>query len=254
MNYSINRFWELDFTRGLAVIGMIIFHALWNLNFFGYTTLNLYSGWLGIFQKVIAVTFLALVGIGLTLSANKHENYKTWFLKRGLFIFGLGMLITAFTFIFFRENLIYFGILHLIGVSIILAIPFAKQIYANLILGLSLIITGLYLQTLTFNFSYLLWLGFYTPLATFDYFSYLLWLGFYTPLATFDYYPILPWFGVILIGIAVGNIIYKNGNRLKEIKEYNNIISKIGKQSLLIYFIHQPILFGVLMLLATYSK
>jgi len=236
MNYSINRFWELDFTRGLAVIGMIIFHALWNLNFFGYTTLNLYSGWLGIFQKVIAVTFLALVGIGLTLSANKHENYKTWFLKRGLFIFGLGMLITAFTFIFFRENLIYFGILHLIGVSIILAIPFAKQIYANLILGLSLIITGLYLQTLTFNFSYLLWLGFYTPLAT------------------FDYYPILPWFGVILIGIAVGNIIYKNGNRLKEIKEYNDIISKIGKQSLLIYFIHQPILFGVLMLLATYSK
>ena len=236
MNYSINRFWELDFTRGLAVIGMIIFHALWNLNFFGYTTLNLYSGWLGIFQKVIAVTFLALVGIGLTLSANKHENYKTWFLKRGLFIFGLGMLITAFTFIFFRENLIYFGILHLIGVSIILAIPFAKQIYANLILGLSLIITGLYLQTLTFNFSYLLWLGFYTPLAT------------------FDYYPILPWFGIILIGAAFGNIIYKNGNRLKEIKEYNNIISKIGKQSLLIYFIHQPILFGVLMLLATYSK
>jgi len=236
MNYSINRFWELDFTRGLAVIGMIIFHALWNLNFFGYTTLNLYSGWLGIFQKVIAVTFLALVGIGLTLSANKHENYKTWFLKRGLFIFGLGMLITAFTFIFFRENLIYFGILHLIGVSIILAIPFAKQIYANLILGLSLIITGLYLQTLTFNFSYLLWLGFYTPLAT------------------FDYKKLLPWFGVILIGIAVGNIIYKNGNRLKEIKEYNNIISKIGKQSLLIYFIHQPILFGVLMLLATYSK
>ena len=236
MNYSINRFWELDFTRGLAVIGMIIFHALWNLNFFGYTTLNLYSGWLGIFQKVIAVTFLALVGIGLTLSANKHENYKTWFLKRGLFIFGLGMLITAFTFIFFRENLIYFGILHLIGVSIILAIPFAKQIYANLILGLSLIITGLYLQTLTFNFSYLLWLGFYTPLAT------------------FDYYPILPWFGIILIGVAFGNIIYKNGNRLKEIKEYNNIISKIGKQSLLIYFIHQPILFGVLMLLATYSK
>ncbi|MBS3065208.1 MAG: DUF1624 domain-containing protein [DPANN group archaeon] len=236
MNYSINRFWELDFTRGLAVIGMIIFHALWNLNFFGYTTLNLYSGWLGIFQKVIAVTFLALVGIGLTLSANKHENYKTWFLKRGLFIFGLGMLITAFTFIFFRENLIYFGILHLIGVSIILAIPFAKQIYANLILGLSLIITGLYLQTLTFNFSYLLWLGFYTPLAT------------------FDYYPILPWFGIILIGAAFGNIIYKNGNRLKEIKDYNNIISKIGKQSLLIYFIHQPILFGVLMLLATYSK
>ena len=236
MNYSINRFWELDFTRGLAVIGMIIFHALWNLNFFGYTTLNLYSGWLGIFQKVIAVTFLALVGIGLTLSANKHENYKTWFLKRGLFIFGLGMLITAFTFIFFRENLIYFGILHLIGVSIILAIPFAKQIYANLILGLSLIITGLYLQTLTFNFSYLLWLGIYTPLAT------------------FDYYPILPWFGIILIGAAFGNIIYKNGNRLKEIKDYNNIISKIGKQSLLIYFIHQPILFGVLMLLATYSK
>ena len=225
------RFWEIDFARGLAVIGMIIFHALWQLNYFGYTTLSLYSGWLGLFQKFVAITFLLLVGISLTLSVNRRENYKFWFVKRGLFIFGLGILITAFTFLFFKEGLIFFGVLHLIGASIILAIPFAKHIYANILTGLAVIAAGVYLQTLTFDFPYLLWLGFFYPVTT------------------FDYYPLLPWFGVILIGIAFGNVLYKNGKRIRELNNYDNVISKLGKYSLLIYFIHQPILFGLLMLL-----
>src|SRR3989344_2231938 len=164
------RFWAIDFARGLAVIGMIIFHALWQLNYFSYTTLSLYSGWLGLFQKTIAITFLLLAGIGLTLSANRRDDYNSWFVKRGLFIFGLGMLITTFTFLFFREGLIFFGVLHLIGASIIL-------------------------------------------------------------------------------GIAFGNVLYKNGKRIRELNNYDNVISKLGKYSLLIYFIHQPILFGLLMLL-----
>ncbi|MEK6923181.1 MAG: heparan-alpha-glucosaminide N-acetyltransferase [Nanoarchaeota archaeon] len=226
------RFWEIDFARGLAITGMILFHFIWNLNYFGYTNFNLYSGLLGIFQKTIAITFLLLVGIGLTLSANGREHYEFWFLKRGLFIFGLGMLITAFTFLFFKEGLIFFGVLHLIGASIILAIPFAKHIYASIVTGLTIIAAGLYLQTLTFDFPYLLWLGFFYPTTT------------------FDYYPILPWFGVILIGTAFGNLLYKNGKRIIELKYYNSIISKLGKYSLLIYFIHQPILFGLLMLLS----
>ena len=225
------RFWEIDFARGLAVIGMIIFHALWQLNYFSYTTLSLYSGWLGLFQKTIAITFLLLAGIGLTLSANRRDDYNSWFVKRGLFIFGLGMLITTFTFLFFREGLIFFGVLHLIGASIILAIPFAKHIYASIISGLIVIIAGVYLQTLTFDFPYLLWLGFFYPVTT------------------FDYYPLLPWFGVILIGIAFGNVLYKNGKRIRELNNYDNVVSKLGKYSLLIYFIHQPILFGLLMLL-----
>jgi len=226
------RFWEIDFARGLAVIGMIIFHALWQLNYFGYTTLSLYSGWLGLFQKIIAITFLLLVGISLTLSVNRRDDHNLWFVKRGLFIFGLGILITAFTFLFFKEGLIFFGVLHLIGASIILAIPFAKHIYANILTGLAVIAAGIYLQTLTFDFPYFLWLGFFYPVTT------------------FDYYPLLPWFGVILIGIAFGNVLYKNGERIIELKDCDNIISKLGKYSLLIYFIHQPILFGLLMLLS----
>ena len=226
------RFWEIDFARGLAVIGMIIFHALWQLNYFGYTTLSLYSGWLGLFQKFVAITFLLLVGISLTLSINRRDDHNLWFVKRGLFIFGLGILITAFTFLFFKEGLIFFGVLHLIGASIILAIPFAKHIYANILTGLAVIAAGIYLQTLTFDFPYFLWLGFFYPVTT------------------FDYYPLLPWFGVILIGIAFGNVLYKNGERIIELKDCDNIISKLGKYSLLIYFIHQPILFGLLMLLS----
>jgi uncharacterized membrane protein len=79
------------------------------------------------------------------------------------------------------------------------------------------------------------------------------WLGlkpanFYS----FDYFPLLPWFGLLLIGIFLGNIFYPNGKRNFKIfipeGKVANIITFLGKNSLLIYFIHQPIIFFVLLL------
>ncbi|NIM47536.1 MAG: DUF1624 domain-containing protein, partial [Candidatus Aenigmarchaeota archaeon] len=86
-------------------------------------------------------------------------------------------------------------------------------------------------------------------------FSWLLWLGF-TPknYYTFDYFPILPWFGITLLGIYFGNLLYKNGKRRFKIKDVSNVsivkfLTFLGRKSLIIYLVHQPLLVIFLLIL-----
>jgi uncharacterized membrane protein len=179
-------------------------------------------------------------GIALTLSYSRVKNLAKKeitkkYLKRGLKIFGYGLLITIFTFLFFREETILFGILHFFGIAIILSIPFLAGKWKNLALGAIIIAIGLQLWQMTFDFPWLMWLGLYPK-------------GMWT----FDYFPLLPWFGFILIGIFLGNTLYKDGKRIFKIKELGQkIIAKqlcwAGNHSLIIYFIHQPILVGIIL-------
>ncbi|MDO8537931.1 MAG: heparan-alpha-glucosaminide N-acetyltransferase [archaeon] len=230
------RFWEIDFLRGIAVILMIVFHFMFDLNFFVNYSFSLYSGtifWIG---RIAATLFLLLPGIALTLSFhNKKLEFKDFFL-RGIKVFGLGLLITLITFVLFPQGTIWFGILHLIGVSIILGYFFMQRKKLSLAFGILLILLGLFLSQFSFSFPWLLWLGFFPS-------------NFYT----FDYFPLLPWFGVFLLGIFLGNQFYANGKRSFKIKEMNDnfsirLLSFFGRNSLLIYLIHQPILIIVLKL------
>jgi uncharacterized membrane protein len=146
------------------------------------------------------------------------------------------MLITTITWLLFPQNFIFFGILHLIGLSIILATPFLKIKKLNLFLGVAIISIGLALGTFTFNFPWLSWLGF-VP----------------TNLSAFDYFPIFPWFGIVLLGIYFGETLYKKNKRtfkLPDVSDYSitKLIEFLGKNSLIIYLIHQPILMLILLL------
>ncbi len=235
-NNKKERFWEIDFLRGIAIIMMIIYHILYSLNFFDIVKINLYSTPFRLFLYPIGTTFLLLVGISLTLSffrskhfLSKKELYLK-FLKRGLMIFLLGLIITIFTWLFLERGFIIFGVLHCIGICIIISIPFLNLKYINLFLGIILVFIGIILRTMVFDFSYFLWLGFIPK-------------GFYT----IDYFPLLPWFGVVLIGIFFGNILYKNHKRAFRINDFSknmfvNSICFLGKKSLVIYFVHQPII------------
>jgi uncharacterized membrane protein len=66
-----------------------------------------------------------------------------------------------------------------------------------------------------------------------------------------DWYPILPWFGVVLIAIFLGHAFYPAGKRRFEIPDWSRVpvlrqIAFLGKHSLLIYLVHQPVLIGIL--------
>ena len=175
------RFWEIDALRGFAIINMIFFNYSFALSYLGIINLDL-----GLENAVaIASTFIFLSGISMTLM--KDRTFKR-FLARGLGVFSWGLLITAITFFAFPEAFIVFGILHFIGISIIMGYFFLKFDNINLVLGAVLLVLGLYLQTFRVDFPWLLWLG----LAP---------VGFYT----FDYFPLLPWFGVTLTGIYINS-------------------------------------------------
>jgi len=241
------RFWEIDFLRGIAIIMMVLYHLLYNLHYFAHFNVNVYSGFWMYFARTTATIFIFLVGVSLSISFSRTKGFSFGstketrlflkYLRRGLKVFSWGLIITLVTRIFLGKAFVIFGILHLIGISIILAYPFLKLHYWNLFFGVFCIILGAYLKGFIFNFSYLSWLGFRPA-------------QFYSV----DYFPLLPWFGVVLIGIFFGNIFYPDYSRkfqLVELSSFSGIkvFCFLGKHSLLIYLLHQPLIIAILFLL-----
>ena len=240
-NRPLSRFWELDLIRGLAVVMMVLYHLLYDLNYFGVRSLNVRSGFWLYFAEATATIFIVLVGVSLTLSASRLEMQGSSgkifmvFFKRGLKIFSLGAVISLTTYLSIGRGFILFGVLHLIGISIILAYPFLRLRAFNLLAGLIFVLIGIYLQEHTFDFAWLIWLGFVPE-------------NFYS----LDYFPIFPWFGLILIGIYLGKSLYQHGRRSFNLPELSdsffvNLLGVLGRNSLLVYLVHQPVLVAILL-------
>ncbi len=237
----IVRFWEVDFWRGLAVTGMIVYHLVYNLSAFGPYNLNPYSGFWLFFQRGVAISFLTLVGISLSLAhdrlllRSKVPEFSR-FGSRGGKIFLYGLAITVVTYFFLGDWYVRFGVLHCIGISIILGYFFLRFYWVNLVLGLFIIAAGWMLYYQAFPFSFFIWLGF-RP------------YGMYTV----DYFPLLPWFGVVLLGVFLGKTLYPGYRRGFRIPDFSNIpplafFGYCGRHSLTIYLLHQPVLIAVLAL------
>ncbi len=239
-----NRFWEIDFFRGCAIITMVIYHLLYDLHAFGSLSIVLYRGFWHIFQIATASTFLTVAGVSLALSYNRlhakgiKPQFSKYF-KRGLSRLGWGMVVTVFTYLALGEWYVRFGILHCIGTSIILGYFFliAPTEVPALCAGIGSLFFGLWLQKHTFPFSTLLILGFIPA-------------NFYTV----DYFPLFPWFGVVLLGIALGKRFYANYERRFPLPDWSWIlpircIRFLGKHSLTIYLLHQPVIIALLFLL-----
>ena len=197
------RFWEIDSLRGVAIIMMVIFHFVWNLDFFTGLEISLNSVFWEAFRIIIVSTFLFLVGVSLYISTYNKEEVFLKLAKRGLYIFSLGLGITLFTKIFFPDNYVFFGILHLIGVSIFLSYFFLKFRFSNLFFGLVLIALGVVLKQYSFDIPWLYFLGFSSDAIT-----------------TLDFYPILPWFGVVLWGLFAAKFLYTD--RVRQFKLFHS--------------------------------
>lgn len=241
MQQNTQRYWEIDFFRGIAIIMMITYHILFDLSFLQILSFSLHSTPFLIFLYPIGTLFLLLVGISLVLSyrryKDKNKKYPpfTKYLKRGSFLFLIALVITIITWFYPHEGFIVFGVIHCIGISIILSYWFIPKPNIALPVGIILIILGIMIRNLTTTNPYLFFLGITTP-------------SFYT----LDYFPLIPWLGIILIGIFLGQYLspYLEKKYITvQIQPQLTIpITFLGKHSLTIYLVHQPILFAILYL------
>lgn len=244
---ALPRRWEVDTLRGVAVILMMLFHLTWDLQYIGLVPVNVYTVPWQIFARSVGSMFLFLLGVSLVLRAtrqspspNQRPDRQFWqdSLRRGGVLFGLGMVITLATYWIIGEAYVRFGVLHLLGLVLILATPFVYvRPWVSLVVGALMLEVGFYLTQYAVTFPWLIWLGvqqFGVPMV--------------------DYYPLLPWGGMALLGVAAGKALYADGTRPVPLPDLSMLppirgLRLLGRHSLLIYMLHQPVLFGIVTLL-----
>ncbi len=235
-----NRILEIDILRAIAVLLMIFYHFIFDLEFLQITILQFTKTFFWkIFPGSIGFVFIFLAGIAVFLNYQKHKNINR-IRKHGIKIFLYGLCLTILSFLIYPQEYIRFGILHLIGSSIFVSTFLIKNQ-----LAIVFSVFGIFFLN-----------PFITKSICSDLFSF---FGCSNPqFSSLDYYPIFPWFGFFLLGIIFGQILYKNKQtyfpKLNEaIQTEQNFFSKIlkilvwsGQKSLMIYFLHQPILITLL--------
>jgi uncharacterized membrane protein len=239
---SAERYWEIDALRGLAILLMVSYHFVYDLTLFGYYKTSVFTGTWLIWGRSSAILFLVLVGGSLVISyarAGSHPGIQgqyRHYLVRGLKLIGWGAIISLISWVYMGQPVIIFGILHLIGASTLLAYPFLRLFRGNAAIGIACIGVGTVLNALPITYAWLLWLGLRPP-----------------ALYQLDYFPILPWFGVVLLGLSAGRYLYPGGERRFDLPGWGHCagikqLVWLGQCSLMIYLLHQPILFGLLTL------
>lgn len=226
------RIWELDALRGIAVLGMVAVHFVYDLvELFGIVHWEYPTAFL-LVQRWGGVIFLLISGICVTLGSRSA--------RRGVIVFCCGLIVSAVTVGMYslhmadRSIIIYFGVLHCLGTCMILW-PLFKKLpwYALGLMGAALAAAGLYIRNLG-------------PIGT----DLLVPLGFVgKDFASSDYFPLLPNLGFFLLGAFLGKTLYRNKQSLfPNVREEClplRFLRLCGRQSLWIYLLHQPVLSGI---------
>lgn len=237
---GLSRFVFIDACRGLAIVLMIAFHFCFDLAYYGLADFDFYRDpfWLQARTFILSL-FVLLVGVGLVL-ANQPVFRPGHFLRRLGMVAGAALLVSASTWWMFEQRWVFFGVLHFIALASVLGVMFVPYPRHGFILAVILI-----------------WIGNLYQFAWFDQPGWR-WIGLMTHKpATEDYVPLLPWFGVVLIGIVLGWVWLKlpSTSRLKSSPggPLMQGLAITGRHSLIIYLLHQPVLMGLLYLVATGS-
>jgi uncharacterized membrane protein len=236
---KLGRIAAIDVARGLALIGMGVYHLIWDLAHFGFVAASLpFAPAMRLLSHGVAGAFLALVGVSLGL-AHPHGLRRAAFARRFALVAGAALLVTLATYFIDPAEPIAFGILHCIAIASLVAAPFVgAPAWAALAAGALALAAPLLIASESFNAPALIWLG----------------LGTVAP-STLDWRPLLPWAGVVLVGLALARVSLSRlaGSPLalwRPAAIPGRILDFAGRHSLAIYLAHQPILFAVLFALA----
>lgn len=229
---------SIDVYRGLAILAMAAYHLTWDLNYYGLIEVGIGVDplWFTL-QRSILTAFLLLAGAGLALG---HGDGIRWtsFWRRELVLMAAALAVSIGTWFAFGDYFSYFGVLHAIALFSLMALPFVRApIWAGAVTAAAFLLMPIY-STELFNPRWLSWIGFFSV----------------TP-PTADLVPVFPWFGVLLIGVLgmrllreVPAFTWSSGNPAAR------VLAFMGRWSLIIYIVHQPLLFAVVTPIANYIQ
>lgn len=243
MSTGRTRLLILDMVRGIAIAGVVLYHLIWDLDFTGLVSsgISWHPAWI-LFARALAGTFMFLVGVNLVL-AHEQGFRLTAFAKRLAIIASAAAAISIVTAFAFPESFIFFGILHAIAAASIIG-AFLVRVPALFVLmaGASVVLLPFLIQNELFNTRWLAWIGFANR-----------------PPMSNDLVPVFPWAGLTLFGIALTKICLRRPvGELLKIHEPSSAIARftawLGRHSLPIYLIHQPVLLAVIIPTATWLR
>jgi len=229
------RFAVVDIARGVAIIAMVAYHLCWDLSYFRFIAPDVGRdpNWVLIARSILAV-FLFLVGTGLVLGHGSGIRWAAFWRRTGFVVMG-ALAITLGTFLVFPDSFVYFGVLHAIALFSLLALPFlfAPLWLTGLVAAVVIALPLLFAHAL-FNEKLFSWIGFWQ-----------------VPPPTNDLVPIFPWFAAVLVGIIATRLVLASSlaGRLAAIAPTGRLprlLAGLGRWSLLIYLLHQPILLGLI--------
>ncbi len=231
------RYHLLDMLRGICIILVVVYHTLYNLSeLFGGEYAFFRSDGMETFRAGFVNVLIVLAGISCNLTRSN--------LKRGIETLAAAILVTIVTSIAFPEETIIFGVLHFFGCSMLLYALLDKLLrHVPTLLGaFACLVVYVLTQSVYEN----------SPAVPRSFLLYA--LGFRTGHSSGDYYPMLPWFFLFLFCAFVGR--YFKERRVPKLFCSNPIpaLSFVGRHTLIIYLLHQPIIYGTLYLYFNYIK
>lgn len=232
------RFDSVDVARGIALAAMIVYHGAWDLWHFRLSPIDVVANpyWRA-FARVIAGSFLLLVGVSLVLAHGRGIRWRP-FLRRMAMIVAAALAITAVTWVATPDAPIYFGILHSIALASLIALPFLRApAWLAAVVAAAVLVLPFHFRTAALDPPVFLWIG----------------LSARVPL-TNDYVPVFPWFGLVLAGVLLGRLAMRHApdgawTRWQAVDPVSATLAAAGRRSLLVYLLHQPVLYGLAFLL-----
>jgi len=218
----------IDALRGFAVAQMIVYHFIYDLNYFGWVQLAMTRDqpWVG-WRTMIVSQFLLLVGVSLVLRLAHKPGWRDFWLRWAQ-VAAAAALVSAGSWLMFGPRFIYMGILHFIAVALIVAREW------NLLLAAAAFVAWLLFRDPAFNATPANILGFVTVKPR-----------------TEDYVPLFPWLAAVFAGLGLGSLWQRRGFALAPAWQRLNarpprLLVWLGTWALTVYLLHQPILIGLL--------
>ncbi len=238
------RYYLLDSVRGICILGMILYHTLFDIvAFFGVPVSEGFMYAVDIVRDFGACCFICLSGICI------HFGKRP--VKRLLLISGAALIVSLVTYVVMPELPVIFGILTFMAFASFIMLFLKKPL--DKLPAIPSAVSCFILFLLTFEV-YHNYIGFYSlklfGLPEFLYRNYFTAaLGFpFEGFASSDYYPVLPWIFMFLFGFFLWKIMKRSNGLMYIMGVRIRFLEKIGRFSLYIYVIHQPVVLGILLL------